>query len=101
MKALILGMVAALGLTGSAFAGNYEWRQYRQGDRIADGYYHGQLTNRETRQLLRGQSRVNRAEYRAERDGVITQRERRKLERLQDRQSNRIHRKKHNDRSYW
>ena len=72
-------------------------RQDRQWDRIQDGIDSGELTRREARRLMRGQRRIERMENRFERDGYISPREQRKLERALNRNSKRIKRAKHND----
>ena len=86
--------------TNMASAGNdtpgIDWREHNQKHRIYDGIQNGSLSFRETGQLLRGQVRVHRMERRAKRDGVVTRRERARIHHQQNRQSRRIHRKKHN-----
>lgn len=59
----------------------------------------GSLTRRETRTAIRGQRHVNRMERRAGSDGIVTTRERVRLEHAQDRQSGRIYGLKHNNRT--
>ena len=73
-------------------------RQDRQWDRIQSGIDSGELTRREAKRLMRGQRRIERMENRFERDGYISPREQRKLERALNRNSKRIKRAKHNDR---
>ena len=75
-----------------------ERREHLQSMRIHDGIRRGELDPREARMLERGQRRIERAEDRAERDGRITPRERWHLSRMQDRQSARINRARHNGR---
>lgn len=72
-------------------------RQDRQWDRIQDGINSGELSRGEARRLMRGQRRIARMEDRFERDGYISPRERRKLERSLNRMNKRIKRAKHND----
>ena len=72
-------------------------RQARQWDRIQNGIDSGELSRGEARRLMRGQRRIERMENRFERDGYISPRERRKLERALNRNSKRIKRAKHND----
>jgi len=74
-------------------------RQYAQHLRIREGMRSGQLTPGERARLRSGQAHVRRVERRAWRDGAFNRAERRHLERMQDRQSRRIARLKHNHRS--
>lgn len=101
MKALIVGVLATMVFTGSAFADQYDWRQHRQAHRIYNGAASGELTVREQRQLMRGQHRIYRAERRAERDGYVSPAERQRLRHMQNRQSHKIYNKKHNYQSTW
>jgi hypothetical protein len=95
-KTLIL---AALGfvLTAPVLAGTpgYDARQQNQRERIVNGVQNGELTKRETRRLAAGQVHLNRVERRAEADGVVTARERARLQHEANQQSRRIHRQKH------
>ncbi len=94
---VFVGIVAAL----AAFdvdAAREDRRQARQGARIRQGARSGELTRGEARSLRQGQRRVNRAERRAEADGEVTDQEKARIEKMQDRQSNRIQRLKNNDR---
>ena len=73
-------------------------REVRQDQRIEQGVKSGALTRGEARRLGRGQARVDRLEARDKRDGVVTMHERRQMNRMQNHQSRRIHRLKHNAR---
>ena len=73
----------------------------RPARRIYRGAVQGELTNRELRRLDRQQRRIDRAQWRAARDGYITREERRRIERKQDRAGRNIYRKTHNSRGYW
>lgn len=70
-------------------------RQERQAERIRQGWQSGDLTRRETRQLLRGQKRLRAMEHRAGADGEFTTRERRRLQHQADVQSRHIYRQRH------
>lgn len=74
-------------------------RQHLQRERIREGRRNGDLTRREARKLRREQRHIQRMERRAQRDGQVGPREKRKLDRAQDRASRNIFRKKHNRRS--
>ena len=71
-------------------------RNVNQQARIAQGEKSGQLTTRESAALERGQARTDRATARAGADGRVGAGEQARLQAREDRQSARIHRKKHN-----
>jgi len=70
-------------------------RQANQERRIQEGVKSGQLNEREAARLEKGQARVQKAEDKATADGKVTAKERAKIENMQDRQSKRIAREKH------
>ena len=105
MKLLTLA-AASLALIGaSAFAQapagdptatpKVDQRQARQQQRIDKGVADGSLTPREAARLQRGQQRVAAAESQAKSDGVVTKKERAGLHHMQDKQSRKIARQKH------
>ncbi|MFM7231653.1 MAG: hypothetical protein ACKOC6_06570 [bacterium] len=65
-------------------------REARQEARIHAGVRSGAVSLREARRLHAGQRRVRRMEAIAKSDGIVTPRERIRLERAQDQQSRRI-----------
>src|SRR5436309_15312328 len=73
-------------------------REARQHGRIVQGGRSGELTRPEAMRLRAGQRRIHRAERRAEADGFVSLAERRRIARMQDRESRRIYRRKHNAR---
>lgn len=73
-------------------------RQQIQKERISNGVKNGELTRQETRMVVRDQRHIRRVERRAEADGIVTGRERARLDRKQDRASRQIARTKHNAR---
>ena len=75
-------------------------RELRQHARIQQGVRSGELTRGEASRLRAGQRHVGRLERRAAFDGVVTPRERFRMDRAQDRQGRRIARLKHNCRVY-
>ena len=106
MKRITSTIIAALALL--TFAGiasaqpnshRADAREHRQHVRIADGVRCGDLTRGEARRLRHGQERVHRMERRMKADGKLGTRERARLERMQDRQSGRIDRMRHNGRT--
>jgi hypothetical protein len=99
-----IAMIAAIGFSGSAFAGStddpvIQDRMQRQQERINQGVSSGQLTPHETARLEAQQAKIQQDEMRARSDGVITAAEKRKLTREQNRANKDIYRKKHNDRA--
>jgi hypothetical protein len=70
-------------------------RQAHQQKRIAQGIESGQLTPKEATRLERGQARIASAEAKAKADGSVTSAERRKLTKMENTESKRIHRQKH------
>ena len=97
---ILIASVLATLIASAAFAGTPREarREARQHARIVQGRRNGQLTRPEAMRLRAGQRRIRRAERRADRDGFMSRAERRRIERMQDRQSARIYRLKHNAR---
>ena len=97
---VILTTVFALGLSVAASAQNtntprVDRREHNQQRRIRQGVRSGELNRREARRLRR-QERVTRAQEAAARaDGTVTKRERRHLNRRENRTSRRVYRQKH------
>jgi len=103
MKATTIWMaVAGLMLAGAAQADALRGdlhRDVRQQARILQGVRSGELTRGETARLEVGQLRVDRREASAAADGHVSGAEQAGIVRLQDRQSRRILRLKHNART--
>jgi hypothetical protein len=74
-------------------------REAIQTDRIEQGMNSGALTPGETARLDRGQARIQADEAAAKADGTVTRRERVALTRVQNHQSRKIYRLKHNART--
>ncbi len=70
-------------------------RQMNQERRIDQGVASGSLTDREANRMERGQQHVDNIENRAKSDGVVTNRERARLQHAQNVESRRIYRQKH------
>jgi hypothetical protein len=89
--------LALVAMAGSASAGTprFDARQAHQHQRIVNGVNSGELTRRETRRLAVGQVHLDRVENRAKVDGVVTARERARLQHEENQQSRRIYRQKH------
>jgi len=73
-------------------------RNINQQNRIEQGVQSGQLTNKETSQLERGQARVDRTEARAGANGNVNAREQARIQQRENVQSRKIFRDKHNQR---
>ena len=96
-KTLVLISVLVFCLSFSAFARGKKRvnkRQKNQRSRIQQGVKSGQLNAREANRLRRGQQKINNYKQEAKADG-LDRSERRKLERMQDRQSKKIYKEKH------
>lgn len=75
-------------------------RQMKQRVRIRRGVKSGEITKGERKAINKQQRHINRTKKRfIANDGKIDKRERRKLQRKQNRASKNIHRAKHNNRS--
>lgn len=70
-------------------------RQANQERRIQQGVKSGQLTERETARLEKGQPKVQRMEDKAKVDGVVMAKERKRIAHELNKQSRRIARQKH------
>lgn len=100
MKKNILALtlsVFALTTSLTAEAGRHDNRQHRQKARIAQGVASGEMTKHEAKRAARQQHKINRMEKRAEADGHVSAREKRKLEKAQDAASKSIYKMKHDE----
>ena len=70
-------------------------RQANQEARIQQGVQSGQLTQREAARLEKGQERVQKMEDKAKADGVVTKKERARIQHAQNVQSLHIAKQKH------
>jgi hypothetical protein len=71
-------------------------RNVNQQQRIENGVKSGQLTNKETASLERGQSHVNNSEAKAGANGHVSANGQKNIQARENHQSNRIYNKKHN-----
>ena len=74
-------------------------RNINQQNRIEQGVQSGALTNKETANLERGQARIDRKEARAGADGHVSAREQARIQNVENNQSKKIYREKHNNRT--
>jgi hypothetical protein len=70
-------------------------RDINQQNRIEQGVQSGSLTTREAGRLERGQAHDSSMQARAGADGHVTSKEQRRVQKSENRESNRIHREKH------
>ncbi len=104
MKTSMFFAVAMLAifLTAGAFSQTktpvVDKREKIQQKRIEQGAKSGELTKGEVRRLERHQGRIKAAEINAKADSKVTGRERAKLQHMQNKESKRIYRSKHNNR---
>jgi len=104
IKTLMVVPIACL-VSMPVFAHSYGYEGYsrfdkraeRQQSRIREGVKSGELTRKEVGKLRKQQKKIARTERRFKSDGAFTRHEHKKLNRLQDKASNRIYRLKHND----
>jgi hypothetical protein len=106
MKIKTTVLTLALALSGAAFAQaptaadptatpRIDKREANQEKRIEQGVASGQLTSREAARMERQQARVENAEAAAKADGNVTAKERKHIAHMQDKDSKRIYRQKH------
>jgi hypothetical protein len=81
------------------FDNRVDRRLSKQRTRIRDGWQSGELSRGEFRRLRKDQKQIARMDRRFGSDGRYTKRERRQLNRVMDRASNRVYRAKHNART--
>ncbi len=90
-------ILASIFFAGVAVAGtpNLHRKQHKQQVRIIQGVKSGELTRRETKTLAKGQWQLQRMKQRAKADGIVTPRERLKLQIKAKTESAKIFRNKH------
>jgi hypothetical protein len=98
-KNIIAALVLTFGLTTATFADTktpvINARQQNQQKRIAQGIRSGELTAKETVKLELNQKKIQHDKKEAKEDGVVTTRERIKLQKEENRASKRIFKAKH------
>ncbi len=99
IASVLIGTASFLAISSAVFAQtntpNIDQRQINQERRIEQGEQSGSLTQREAQRLERGQDHVEHVEDRAKADGVVTKRERARMQHAENVQSRRIYREKH------
>lgn len=94
--ALSIGLT--VGLNAQTKTPKVTERQKIQKEKIEQGVKSGELTRPETRQLAKQQAAIHKNKKASKSDGVVTKRERAKLDRMQDKAAKNIYQKKHNKR---
>ena len=92
---LAIATTSAFAQSNSGAAGEFVERNINQQQRIEQGLKSGELTTREAARLEREESRVERMESKALRDGKVTANEAQRINEAQNRVSNDIYREKH------
>jgi hypothetical protein len=98
MKTLMFVIAAAFALPAAAQTQStprIDQRQQNQERRIEQGEKSCALNQKEAARLEKGQQRIDKMEKKAMADGKMTKKERRKIEKAQDKESRRIYREKH------
>ena len=100
MKRILIAVGAmTLLMTGMAYAEAetpvIDQRQTNQEQRIDQGIASGQLNEREVNRLNKQQGHINKMEDKAKSDGVVTKREKARIEHAKNRASRHIAREKH------
>ena len=93
VSALLLSLASSMAFSDT----HADKRQEHQGKRIEEGVKSGTLNENEQAKLEAGQDKVEAAEVKMMEDGKATHKEKRHLNRMQNRQSKKIHRMKHNN----
>ena len=72
-------------------------REKHQDKRIEKGMANGEISKHEAKRLKMEQRGIDRAQKRAEADGQVTDKERARIDRMQDKASKDIHRQRHDE----
>jgi hypothetical protein len=94
---ILMIIVFSIVCVSPAMAGRVVDRQVNQQKRIHKGVHSGELTGREVWGLEKEQRHVQRLQKKAWSDGVLTPKERVRLEHQQNKANGHIYRLKHND----
>jgi hypothetical protein len=96
IKLIGTALVSTILLGNVVFAqGTINKRERRQQERIADGVKDGELTQKEARKLEKEQAKIHTAEAKARADGELTAKERAKIQKRQSKASHHIYKEKH------
>ncbi|MSO23514.1 MAG: hypothetical protein EXQ58_09735 [Acidobacteria bacterium] len=96
IKSIAAALVSTLLLGNLLFAqGTINQRERRQQRRIADGVKDGDLTRKEARKLEKQQAKIHAAEAKAKADGEFTTKERARIQKKENKASRQIYKEKH------
>ncbi|MDI3319329.1 hypothetical protein [Pinibacter soli] len=99
MKIKAVTLAAAIAITSATFAQTktpeINKRQHNQQERIARGIDSGQLNAKETARLEKREAKIQSDKKEAKADGVVTQKEKAKLNREENKTSKAIYNQKH------
>jgi polyhydroxyalkanoate synthesis regulator phasin len=93
LKLLIISSIVAQ--SAVALADTIDERQEKQSTRIQQGVKSGELTDNEAQKLEQSQEKIEVKEAKYEADGNVSNKEQRKLRKMQAKQSKKIYRQKH------
>ena len=100
MKNILAALILSLSFTTISFAHTktpvINNRQDHQQERISQGLRSGNLSAREAARLEANQAKIQHDKKEAKSNGIVTNRERAKIEQEQNRASSHIYRAKHN-----
>jgi hypothetical protein len=92
----LIALAAALALALPAAAAPLgRGREAQQQQRIRDGVHEGDLTRHEAHSLRQQQRHIDKVQHRAGKDGTVTRKEARRIDRAQDQANRNITRQKH------
>ncbi|MDQ7049912.1 MAG: hypothetical protein Q9M92_10375 [Enterobacterales bacterium] len=91
----IILFLSVFTFAGQVMATSINQKQQNQRQRIKQGIASGELTIKETKQLVQGQRQLNKMERRAKADGVVTHKERARLQAKAALESRKIAHNKH------
>ena len=99
MKTSVLAAAIVLGaILNTASAQTIHQKAKNQHHRVAQGVKSGELTRKETKNLVTDQKEIHQEVKTAKSDGVVTKDERKDIKKDQRQESRKIYRKKHNNR---
>lgn len=97
MKNLLMSVLAITILVATAEARRDQNRERGQQNRIKQGVQSGSLTRKEAKKLRKGQHRIDHMQSKSMKDGIVTDKEKLKIEKAQDKQSELIYKQKHDE----
>ncbi len=93
---IVLSLVFS-SMTAFVWAGEVKKREENQQNRVAQGVKSGELTAGETARIEKGEQKIEADRKAALADGKMTRKEKKKLNREENKESKKIHHLKHNE----